>query len=63
MESPLGMPSIALMYLAHTLDPTLKVAGASGAPTIRLLTSKTQVLQRPSATHVNPSQMVNEVKF
>ena len=36
MESPSGMPSIALMNLANTFDPILKVAGASGAPTIRL---------------------------
>ena len=33
MESPSVWPSIDLMYLAHTLDPTLKVAGASGTPT------------------------------
>ena len=37
MESPSGMPSIALMNLANTFDPILKVAGDSGAPTIRLL--------------------------
>ena len=37
IATPSGWPSITPRYLTHTLDPTLKAAGASSFPTIRLL--------------------------